>query len=261
MDISGTTKLLPIIGAPVAGVVSPPGMNDWFRTRGIDCRMLPLDVPAPVLTEFWTLLRASETFLGCSITYPHKQAAFQEADRVTDRAGRIRAVNTLRREGGALVGDMTDGLALMEALRVSGVPVAGRSAHIMGAGGGAGRAIADALCETGVSDVVLSDTDEGRLAETAAILRAHWPKVRIWEEDRAADILIDATPTGKDQTAGPLFPAERIRECMAVCDIAGLQGESKFLRLAAELGKQIVDAAALGRGQISVQTSFVFKDA
>jgi len=38
--------------------------------------MLPIDVPTESLKAFWDLLRNSANMIGCSVTYPHKQAAF-----------------------------------------------------------------------------------------------------------------------------------------------------------------------------------------
>ncbi len=258
MAISGSTKLFPIIGSPVTEVVSPPNMNDWFREKEIDARMVPLEIPPAALAEFWMVLRASNTFLGCSITHPHKQAAFQESDQVTERAKRVKAVNTLRRDGGALFGDMTDGRALVEAFRLADVTLDGQSAHVIGAGGGAGRAIADALCDAGIRAIVIEDTNSKRLSETRDMMRENWPDVSILDDEYPADILIDATPNGKSPNAASLFSTEKIRQCVADCDIAGLEGRSDFLRRATEPSKKSVDAAALGLGQVSTQTSFIF---
>jgi len=68
VNISGRTRLFPIIGDPVVGVVSPPAVNAWFQANAIDACMMPLNIPASNITGFWEMLRASNTFLGCSIT-------------------------------------------------------------------------------------------------------------------------------------------------------------------------------------------------
>ena len=55
--------------------------------------MVPMDVPAASLKAFWDLLRNSANMIGCSVTYPHKQAAFDAIDDCTPRAARLKAVN------------------------------------------------------------------------------------------------------------------------------------------------------------------------
>ena len=76
MRITGKTQLLPIIGHPVSGVFSPPAFNLAFQERRLDFTMVPMDVPTAILKAFWDLLRNSANMIGCSVTYPHKQAAF-----------------------------------------------------------------------------------------------------------------------------------------------------------------------------------------
>ena len=133
MQLTGKTKILPIIGDPVGAVVSPPRANSWFAEREIDAVMTPLEIPASVLHSFWNLLRFSGTFLGCSVTCPHKQAAFAAVDRRTARAGRLAAPNRIRRDAeGSLSGEATDGLALCTAIVEAGLTLSGRSARDRG---------------------------------------------------------------------------------------------------------------------------------
>ena len=44
------------------------------------------------------MLRHSPSLIGCSVTYPHKQVAFDAVDHRTGRAERLGALNTIRRE-------------------------------------------------------------------------------------------------------------------------------------------------------------------
>ena len=156
MNISGRTKLFPIIGDPVAGVVSPSAVNAWFQSNAIDACMIPLNIPALNITGFWDMIRTSNTFLGCSIAYPHKQSGYAQVDTMTERATRLGALNTVRRaDDGSLCGDAIDGTALLQAIGQAGARVNGACVHITGAGGGAGRAIIDALCDAGVANIIL----------------------------------------------------------------------------------------------------------
>lgn len=259
MEISGKTKLIPIVGDPVDGVVSPPAINAWLHARNIDAKMVPLNCPEQVIDAFWQALRGSETFLGCSVTYPHKQAAFAQVDTRTDRAARLGALNTVRRHpDGSLSGDATDGIALVKAITAKRANLLGWTAHIIGAGGGAGRAIIDAFCEAGITGLVVEDTDAARLEGTTSLVAQHWPDVSIFKECNV-DILVDATPNGKSETAISQFSANAINGCMVVCDIAGDQRNSPLLIKAGQLGKIVVDATEMGQGQVEVQMDFLFR--
>ena len=116
MQITGKTKVLPIIGHPISGVFSPRAFNFSFQERGLDVVMVPMDVPVTGVKGLWELLRASSNMIGCSVTYPHKQAAFAAMDDCTQRAARLKAVNTVRCENSQLIGDATDGLAMCAAI-------------------------------------------------------------------------------------------------------------------------------------------------
>ncbi|MEO9573281.1 MAG: hypothetical protein ABJ263_00045 [Tateyamaria sp.] len=260
VGVTGKTKLFAIIGDPVEGVVSPPSINAWFNANGIDACMMPLNIPATNIASFWDLQRASNSFLGCSITYPHKQSAFAQVDTLTARATRLGALNTVRREDdGSLCGDATDGTALLQAIAGAEVGVYGASVQIKGAGGGAGRAIVDALCQAGAAQVILEDADETRLAQTVSLVERFWPNTSIGDGG-PADILIDATPNGKNANAAPLFSLHVVSSCKAVCDIAGQHGESQFLKTAEQMKKIAIDAEDMGRCQVEAQMAFLFRD-
>ena len=260
MNISGRTKLFPIIGDPVAGVVSPPAVNAWFEANAVDACMMPLNIPASYITGFWDMLRASNTFLGCSITYPHKQSAYAQVDTMTERATRLGALNTVRRaDDGSLCGDATDGTALSQAAGQAGARVNGACIHITGAGGGAGRAIIDALCDAGAAKIILEDTDAARLAQTMALVEQFWPNTSIGDKG-PADILIDATPNGKNANAAPLFAPEVVSGCKAICDIAGQHGQSQLLNTAKQMKKIAIDASDMGYCQVQAQMAFLFQN-
>jgi len=165
---------------------------------------------------------------------------------MTARATRLGALNTVRREAdGSLCGDATD--------------VNGACVQIMGAGGGAGRAIIDALCDAGAAQLILNDADDTRLAQTVSLVQQFWPNTLLGGAG-CADILIDATPNGKNASAAPLFAPKVVSACKVVCDIAGQQGESQLLKSAERMGKIAVDAADMGHCQVAAQMAFLFQD-
>lgn len=259
-------RLFPIIGAPVAKVFSPPAFNAHFQAHGLACRMDPLEIPPAALDAFVQLLRLSPSFAGCSITYPHKQAAFGAVDDPSDRARRLGAVNTIRRNpDGSLSGDATDGAAMVAAVASKNIAIKGASARILGAGGGAGLAIVDAFCAAGLRRVMLCETDETRAARARDLVQAHWPQVEIVAADGQtpapdpslrADILVNATTLGGSLSDPLPFEAAAISAARVVCDVVTGPAATPLVATAADLGRITVTGADMGRHQLAPQLAF-----
>lgn len=257
MQVTGNTRLFPIIGNPVDKVVSPPAINAWFADHQIDAAMVPLQIPGGVLANFWALLRASDSFLGCSVTYPYKQPAFEEVDRRTARAERLGALNTIRRnQDGTLEGDATDGLALCAALGAAGFDPAGRTAHIIGAGGGAGLAITDAFCEAGIKRIILEELDCARRQKVLDLVSENWPEVEVAEGGQPAEILVNATTLGSSADDPNPFSGDLIRQAKCVCDVIGA-ANTLLIQDAKSAGKIAINGRSMGAGQAESQIGFI----
>lgn len=258
MEITGKTRCLPIIGHPVDEVFSPPAYNNWFRGNDVDCRMIALDLVPTAVAPFLSVVRASASFVGSSVTYPYKRVAFSHADSVTDCARRLGALNTLRREpDGRLSGDATDGRAMVDAIEARDATIRGASALVLGAGGGAGRAIADALCESGVSSLCLLDRDAGRRAAVASSISGHWPHVSISTSRGEAAILVNATTLGKKDEDGVPFENDQVRNADVVCDVVTRQGATRLIGLAQDLAKVAISGSDMGAAQLGPQLRFL----
>ena len=220
--------------------------------------MMALDIPPDGLSAFLSLLRHSPSLIGCSVTYPHKQAAFEAVDCRTDRAARLGALNTIRRdENGGLTGDATDGAAMCMAIAAKGGKIKGARARILGAGGGAGQAIADALCTAGLAQIALDDNDTKRQAQVAQILRRHWPQVEQVSTGVPADILVNATTLGNTATDICPFNTVAIARATIICDVVTGGGPSPLVCEAIRQGKVTVTGADMGAGQLPTQLDFL----
>jgi len=257
MAITGTTQLFPIIGYPVSGVFSPPAFNLEFQNRGLDITMVPMDIPQCALGAFWMLLRNSQNMVGCSVTYPHKQAAYAAMDELTPRAGRLGAVNTVRTQDGRLIGDTTDGLAMCAAILKAGAKITGRSAFVLGAGGGAGVAIVDELCANGLRRLTISETDEVRRGAVLDLLARYWPDVEVSQDKTPCDILINATTLGKTPQDESPFNERAIRAASVVGDVVTHTIATDLIKSSQTLGVCCVSGDHMGRGQIDAQLSFL----
>ena len=107
--ITASTRLLALIGHPVAHSLSPRMQNAAFAARGLDWAYVALDVPPERLEEALRGLVALG-FAGANVTAPHKLAvaALVETDAPS--------VNTLVVRDGRLEGSSTDA-AILAGLR------------------------------------------------------------------------------------------------------------------------------------------------
>jgi shikimate dehydrogenase len=99
--IGGATRLVAIVGHPVAHSLSPRMQNAAFAARGLDWAYVALDV-APEQLETVVRGLAAGGFAGSNVTIPHKRAAALLCDEADGDAvntlvfadGRIRGFNT-----------------------------------------------------------------------------------------------------------------------------------------------------------------------
>lgn len=148
---SSRTRLAAVIGWPVSHSLSPVIHEAGFASIGFDATYVALGVEPTHLAGAVQGLR-DLGFLGASVTMPHKAAVIPFLDRIEPTADRLRSVNTITSQDGALVGDSTDGGGLLDSLVDAGFEPAGSRVLVLGAGG-AGRAVVDALVNEGRADV------------------------------------------------------------------------------------------------------------
>ncbi|HYA09810.1 MAG TPA: shikimate dehydrogenase [Gaiellaceae bacterium] len=102
MTIGASTKLVALLGHPVAHSLSPQMQNAAFAACWLDWAYVALDVPPPQLEEALRGLVAGG-FAGANVTIPHKRAAAALCDEAEGDA-----VNTLVFREGRVLGFNTD---------------------------------------------------------------------------------------------------------------------------------------------------------
>jgi shikimate dehydrogenase len=124
-----------VFGNPIGHSKSPQIHRLFAEQTGQDLSYEPLLAP---LDDFPGFAKAFfETGLGANVTVPFKEQAYRLADRLSERAQRAGAVNTLKKlEDGTLLGDNTDGIGLVrDLLDNAGVALQGKRILLLGAGG------------------------------------------------------------------------------------------------------------------------------
>lgn len=132
--ISGTTRIIALLGDPVAHSISPQIHNHAFATMGLDYAYIPMRVDSSQLGTVVSALRACG-FAGANVTIPHKQSVMGLCDRISPLSQHIGAVNTLYFDGSHLTGTSTDAQGFFAALHWMGCDPTGSDIVILGNGG------------------------------------------------------------------------------------------------------------------------------
>lgn len=249
VTVTGHGRIAGVIGWPVAHSQSPRLHGFWLRRYGVDGAYVPLAVDPTHVEE---AIRALPYlgFRGSNVTVPHKETAFRLSDRLTERARRIGAVNTLIVEpDGTLLGDCTDGYGFIENLKAgaSGWQGPAGPAVVIGAGGAA-RAVIVALLDAGVPEIRLSNRTRERAERLA---REFGPAVTVVDWDHRASALADAAVVVNTTTQGMQgHPAldlslDRLPESAVVTDIVYTPLETPLLAAARAHGCVTVDGLGM----------------
>ena len=256
-DIGGSTKLLAVLGDPVAHSLSPVLQNAAIGKLGLDWRYMALPVSAAALPVALDGLHALGA-VGLNVTLPHKQAVLPLLQAVTPRAQRLGAVNTLLRQPGGWAGDNTDMAGFMAPLQRQGVDLRNKTALVLGVGGSA-RAVVAGCGALGCGRIVVAGRRPQRLQRFLADARCladHLEGVPWSGLDAAlasAELVVNTTPVGMSPAveACPLHPGqlERLRSHTWVYDVIYTPRPTALLRQARARGCTTVDGLAMLVGQ------------
>jgi len=240
-SLNGETRLHLIVGDPVAQTRSPAGLTREFASRRVNAVCVPVHVGAPDFDRFIAAAKRVHNIDGIIVTMPHKFAALGHCEETAEAARILGAVNLLHRvAAGRWRGDMTDGTAMVAALRRAGCEPAGRAALVVGAGG-AGSAVALALIEAGVASLAVADLDAARRDGLLARLAGRGAAVGAGSADPAGfGLIVNATPAGM-QPGDPLpVDPARLDRSAAVADFIATPAVTPLLEAARRRGSTIV---------------------
>lgn len=193
------TRLVALLGDPVAHSLSPRFQNAALQAAGIDAAYLPLRCDAD---------RFDGLFLGIAgaggagnVTLPHKTRAAARLDVPTAAVERTGACNTFWGVDGRIHGDNTDVEGFARAARALIGPPAGARVLVLGAGGAA-RAVLLALMDERADAIHLLNRTPGRARAVAEALDPRGRKVLVIEGGSEGvtregyDLVVNATSLG-----------------------------------------------------------------
>jgi shikimate dehydrogenase len=234
------TRLLGVIGHPIAHTLSPRMHRAAIEALGADAAYLAIDVPPDSLAGAMRDLRALDA-LGLNVTVPHKTAIVPLLDEIDAEAKAIGAVNTIVRDGVRWVGTNTDARGLSRALEEAGVRAS--RAVVIGAGGAA-RAAFHALRTGGATVEVIARRPEAwpgakALGDAAALRRVF----------AASDLVVQATTATMSPADGEalarLLPLEALPGTAAVIDLVYRPKETALLAAARARGLEAIDGLGM----------------
>ena len=194
-----------------------------------------------VRVELDGFCRAADAFFegggaGLNVTVPFKREAFDYAHRLSDRAMRAGAVNTLSRTpDGTIEGDNTDGIGLVRDMVANlGWAVQGLRVLILGAGG-AVRGVLEPLLRERPSELLIVNRTPERawqLAQEFADIAALEGGAYTLIGERQFDLVINATSAGLSGEM-PELPSSLLTERSCCYDMVYSAEPTPFMRWAA----------------------------
>ncbi len=225
---------LAVLGDPVAHSASPPMHSAALQACGIPTSYIRLHIRPSELAEAIPLLQIHH-FLGVNLTIPHKAAVLPLVDHLDPSAQRLGVANTLAFRPNGITAYNTDGGGLVRAIQDDfGVPLGSLHALILGAGGGAGRAIAiQCLLEHCPSLTLVNRThakaealalelrslaSQLNLPQRPSIQAIPWNAPELQDATHKADLLLQCSSLGMQEGDPSPIPADFLQPHHRVYD-------------------------------------------
>ena len=161
-----------VFGNPI-GHSKSPAIHAAFaaQTRqdiSYEAILAPIDGFAKAISDF-----AAAGGRGANVTVPFKEEAHRLATRLTPRAVRAGAVNTLAFSNEGIAGDNTDGAGLVTDIEQNlGLPLAGKRVLLLGAGGAA-RGVIGPLLDAGCTALFVANRTAAKARELVHLFVHH----------------------------------------------------------------------------------------
>jgi shikimate dehydrogenase len=247
--ITGTTKLLGVMGHPVSHSLSPVMHNAAIAHLGVDYVYLPLPVKPEDLPQAIAGF-AAIGLRGFNVTIPHKQAVMPFLNHISEIAQSVGAVNTVWRTDTGWAGTNTDVEGFLSPLRTlppGRSPNWSQSTAVILGNGGSARAVVAGCAQLGIAQIHVVGRDLDKLKA----FQQSWRNspiaalsVHPWEALPSllpiATLLVNTTPIGMHPQvhASPLDtePGLKMKSGAIAYDLIYTPNPTQFLQQAAALG-------------------------
>ena len=253
---------LAVIGHPVHHSLSPQLHQPALDETGAGLRYIRLEVEPGRVAAALDAMQALG-FVGANVTVPHKFEALGACDDLDEGAGVLGAVNTVLFENGRRLGFNTDGPGFGMALREEfSVDLKDLRIMVVGAGGGAGQAIASQCAREGCERLILVNRTiekahqlRERLAPFFHSEKLEGPGDRIVvvpldsplliEEAGHTDLVVNTTSLGLSRTDASPLPSACLQPHHLVYDTIYRPPETRLLAEASRAGARTANGLSL----------------
>lgn len=242
MTVTGKSTVYFMIADPVAHTKSPGMFNAKFGKEGTDAIMVPISFPVEQFDVIWSAFKAMRNLKGMVVSVPFKKHAFEACEHANPRAARVQSANAVIREpDGTFRCDNFDGAGFVTGMERTGHQIKGKKVLLVGAGG-AGSSLAYCLAEEGAFAVTISDVDQARVGQLAAMVQKAFPNCAMSTgspDPRGFDLVVNATPMGLRPDDPTPIDLDLLEPHMTVIDIIMEPRETPLLKRAIALGCKV----------------------
>jgi shikimate dehydrogenase len=258
-----------VLGFPVAHSISPTMQNAAFQAARLPYNYIAIEVKpeelAPTLQKLVQL-----GFLGLNITLPHKQSVLSYINEVSDHASFLGGVNTISIRNEKLFGYNTDGPGFVTALKEKwNLLIPAQRILILGASGGAGKAIAAQCVLEGCLELYLAsrtpttlESEVKRLSQyskgTIPIKAVELSNKGIASVMPHVDLIVNATSVGMSENDPSLIASDLFNEDQYCYDIVYSSSSTPLIKSALQAGAKATNGLSmlLYQGALAFQTWF-----
>lgn len=263
MSITGKTAMMLMLADPIDHIRGTALINEQFAALGLDAVIVPIHVRPDDLGSCLDAIRRMQNVRGLGITIPHKIATLPLMDDLTDAAKRLGAVNFVRRnEDGTLCGTNTDGAGFLAGLGTNDFTVSGSRALVVGVGG-VGRAIALALADAGLSQLLIVNRDRAKAEGVAREIKKLIPACSIRVADphepgllENLDLLVNATSLGMAPHDPLPIAVDGLAHSTTVAEVVVNPAMTPLLLAAAARGCRVIPGSEMLKPQPHLVAEF-----
>jgi shikimate dehydrogenase len=261
--ITGTTKLLGVIGDPVEHSLSPVMHNAALTELGLNYVYVPFHIkPKDLATAIAGL--ESIGVRGFSVTIPHKLEIIPLLSQVSQTAQLVGAVNTVWHTETGWQGTNTDVAGFLAPLRVLSYDWSQITPVILGSGGAA-RAVIVGCSELGCPEIQIVGRDPKKLENFKHSLANITNKINISTWEQLPDLLpetrllVNTTPVGMSPhiDRSPIEPQmlEKLAAGAIAYDLIYTPNPTQFLRQCHQQGAIVIDGLEMlvQQGAVALQ--------
>jgi shikimate dehydrogenase len=193
----------------------------------------------------------SNGYAGLNITFPYKIQVLQCLDKISRNTKMLGAANTVVFSGDRKIGYNTDITGFYESFRREMSGAIKDRVLLLGAGG-AGVAVAFALANLGVRELLIYDIDADQTKTLINKVRLHQTSMSIdcinsLEKSILTELngVVNATPMGMVKYPGSAFPLNLLTPSMWVADIVYFPLETELLVTAQTTGCRVMNGAGM----------------